>query len=93
MEHIRVIRAASKGRVLLGKEFAGAFLGMNTQQNGIFLEKVQFVSIKKTNLREPSSKILDFAGAWDEMPEKDFTDFLKTTAGRRKKSGSKRKKF
>jgi len=91
----RVFKADSKGRIVLGNEYAGAFFGMNPLKNGFFLQQIKFVplneNISEVKKEKKGKNILKLAGAWEEMKDSDFNNFL-TDVKKRRAKNSKRPK-
>lgn len=87
----RILRADSKGRILLGSEFAGSFLGVTTSTDGIFLQRMQVVPIQNPEKKKSSENILKFAGAWEDMSDSDFEEFQGNIKTRRKASSKRAK--
>ncbi len=91
MKTEKIVRADSKGRILLGADYAGSFLGIQSDGEGLFLRKMLVVPLKNEKNKE-NRNIIQFAGIWADMPEEKFESFLDDVKERRK-SSSKRKKF
>ena len=88
----RILRADNKGRILLGSEYAGAFLGINVNSEGLLLQRMQMIPIETKKKAKQSKNILQYAGAWKKMPEIELDNFLKEVQTRRKAT-SKREKI
>lgn len=91
MKTERIVRADSKGRILLGADYAGSFLGIQPEGEGLFLRKMQVVPLKTEKTRD-SRNIVQYSGIWEDMPEEKFESFLNEVKERRKIS-SRRKKL
>lgn len=88
----RILRADNKGRILLGSDYAGAFLGINVSSEGLILRRMQVIPMETTKKTKSTKNILQYAGAWEKMPDAELDTFLKEVQTRRK-ANSKRKKI
>lgn len=91
MKTEKIVRADSKGRILLGADYAGSFLGIQSDGEGLFLRKMQVIPVKNEKIKD-FRNIVQFAGIWEDMSEEKFESFLDDVKERRK-SSSRRKKF
>lgn len=87
----KILHADSKGRILLGREYAGAFLGVSVSTEGLFLQRMQIIPMETNKKKKASTNILEYAGAWEKMPESDLNSFLKDVRTRRKVSSKRNK--
>ncbi|HMV78066.1 MAG TPA: hypothetical protein PK453_02210 [Leptospiraceae bacterium] len=91
MKTERIVRADSKGRILLGADYAGSFLGIQSEGEGLFLRKMQVIPLKNEKKKDIRN-IVQFSGIWEDMSEEKFESFL-TEVSERRKISSKRKKL
>ena len=89
MDTNKILHADNKGRVLLGREYAGAFLGVSVSTEGLFLQRMQIIPMETK--KKSSANILGYAGAWEKMPNSDLNGFLKEVRTRRKATSKRNK--
>lgn len=84
----KILKADSKGRISLGSEFIGSFFQVKVDSDGIHLQKVKIIpsndqGIPKNKLKK-AKNLTRFAGAWEDMDDKQFDEFLLDVRKRRK---------
>ncbi len=91
MDTRKILHADNKGRILLGREYAGAFIGVSVSSNGLFLQRMQVIPMEANKKKKTSANILGYAGAWEKMSDSDLTSFLKEVRTRRKATSKRNK--